>query len=152
MRDADRLFIAADEFEKLIRINVSGVMHSAQAAARAMFNHPPPLPFNPHKASSPDSASVPDEPPVNSAEALQKTRGSIVLIGSMSGRITNQGNPWTAYNASKAAVLQMARSLGCEWGAQGIRVNSISPGYIWTAYVFCLPSIYIFSDGTHLAV
>lgn len=128
--------ISADEFEKLIRINVSGVMHSAQAAARAMFNHPAPMPYNPHKESSPNSAFVPDDIPVHTVEALQKARGSIVLIGSMSGRITNQGNPWTAYNASKAAVLQMARNLGCEWAAQGIRVNSISPGYIWTPYVF----------------
>ena len=108
-------------------------MHTAQAAARAMFKYPPPLPYNPHKESSPESQSVPDYPPSGSVEAIQTTRGSIVLIGSMSGRITNQGNPWTAYNVSKAGVLQMARSLGCERASRGIRVNSISPGYIWTA-------------------
>lgn len=38
-----------------------------------------------------------------------------------------------AYNASKAGVLQLARNLAAEWGAYGIRVNTISPGYIVTA-------------------
>lgn len=38
-----------------------------------------------------------------------------------------------AYNASKAAVVQLARNLASEWGAHGIRVNTISPGYIVTA-------------------
>ncbi|KAF8809127.1 NAD(P)-binding protein [Phlegmacium glaucopus] len=58
--------------------------------------------------------------------------GSIIMIGSMSGSITNQGMHWTAYNTSKAAVLQMARSMACELGPKKIRVNSISPGYIYT--------------------
>jgi NAD(P)-dependent dehydrogenase (short-subunit alcohol dehydrogenase family) len=38
-----------------------------------------------------------------------------------------------AYNASKAAVIQLARNLAAEWGEHGIRVNTISPGYIVTA-------------------
>lgn len=36
------------------------------------------------------------------------------------------------YNASKAGVIQLARSLAAEWGQYGIRVNTISPGYILT--------------------
>ena len=40
-----------------------------------------------------------------------------------------------AYNASKAAVIQLARNLASEWGPHGIRVNTISPGYIVTAMV-----------------
>ncbi|KAL2142359.1 hypothetical protein VTI28DRAFT_1251 [Corynascus sepedonium] len=60
-------------------------------------------------------------------------RGSIVLIASMSGQIANRGLTCTAYNASKAAVQQMCRSLAQEWGAYGIRVNTLSPGYIRTA-------------------
>ncbi|KIK56124.1 hypothetical protein GYMLUDRAFT_174829 [Collybiopsis luxurians FD-317 M1] len=59
-------------------------------------------------------------------------KGSIVLIASMSGSITNHGHAWVAYNTSKSAVLQMARSMACELGAEGIRVNSLSPGHIYT--------------------
>ena len=39
----------------------------------------------------------------------------------------------SAYNASKAAVIQLGRNLAAEWGEHGIRVNTISPGYIVTA-------------------
>ncbi|ROV92809.1 hypothetical protein VPNG_09112 [Cytospora leucostoma] len=58
--------------------------------------------------------------------------GSIVLIGSMSGTVANKGLLCSAYNASKAGVLQLARNLAMEWGLSGIRVNTISPGYIVT--------------------
>lgn len=61
--------------------------------------------------------------------------GSIVLIASMSGTIANRGLICPAYNASKAAVIQLARNLAAEWGAYGIRVNTISPGYIVTKMV-----------------
>jgi NAD(P)-dependent dehydrogenase (short-subunit alcohol dehydrogenase family) len=62
--------------------------------------------------------------------------GSIILIASMSGSITNRGHPWTAYNTSKSAVLQMGRSLACELGPQRIRVNTLSPGHIYTKLVY----------------
>ncbi|KAF5352971.1 hypothetical protein D9758_007962 [Tetrapyrgos nigripes] len=58
--------------------------------------------------------------------------GSIVLIASMSGSITNQGDARVAYNSSKSAVIQMARSLACELAPLNIRVNSLSPGHIYT--------------------
>ncbi|KAL1989194.1 hypothetical protein VTN96DRAFT_3741 [Rasamsonia emersonii] len=61
--------------------------------------------------------------------------GSIVMIASMSGTIANKGLLCPAYNASKAAVVQLARNLAAEWGQYGIRVNTISPGYIVTAMV-----------------
>ncbi|KAH0537498.1 hypothetical protein FGG08_005716 [Glutinoglossum americanum] len=61
--------------------------------------------------------------------------GSIVLIGSMSGTVANRGLVCPAYNASKAGVIQLARNLAAEWGRHGIRVNTISPGYIVTAMV-----------------
>ncbi|KAF8630524.1 hypothetical protein AX15_002870 [Amanita polypyramis BW_CC] len=60
------------------------------------------------------------------------TNGSIILIASMSGSVTNKGMHWVAYNSSKAAVIQMGRSMACELGPKGIRVNTISPGYIYT--------------------
>ncbi|KAI3608831.1 sorbose reductase sou1 [Moniliophthora roreri] len=59
-------------------------------------------------------------------------KGSIILIASMSGSITNRDDAWISYNSSKSAVIQMARSLACELGRDGIRVNSLSPGHIYT--------------------
>ncbi|KAF8841182.1 NAD(P)-binding protein [Paxillus ammoniavirescens] len=58
--------------------------------------------------------------------------GSIILIASMSGSITNRDHAWVSYNSSKSAVLQMARSMACELGVKNIRVNSLSPGHIYT--------------------
>ncbi|KAH8588909.1 oxidoreductase [Bisporella sp. PMI_857] len=62
--------------------------------------------------------------------------GSMVFVASMSAHGSNKGIDTAAYNASKAAVVQLARSLAAEWGSRVgspvIRVNSISPGYIKT--------------------
>jgi len=58
--------------------------------------------------------------------------GSIVLIASASANIVNIPQLQTPYNASKAAVKHMAASLGVEWAKTGVRVNSLSPGYIMT--------------------
>jgi len=70
------------------------------------------------------------------AAGRQMTRfgnpGSIILIASMSGSVTNRDHDWVAYNTSKSAVLQMARSMACELGPSRIRVNSLSPGHIHT--------------------
>ncbi|KAF8341362.1 uncharacterized protein EI90DRAFT_2905810 [Cantharellus anzutake] len=58
--------------------------------------------------------------------------GSIIMIASMSGTVTNRDHKWVAYNTSKSAVLQMARSMACELGPEQIRVNTLSPGHIYT--------------------
>ncbi|RPA95616.1 NAD(P)-binding protein [Choiromyces venosus 120613-1] len=62
----------------------------------------------------------------------QGTGGSIVLIASISGHTTNFPQPQVSYNVSKAGVLMTAKSLAAEWGRYGIRVNTISPGYMDT--------------------
>ncbi|KAK7525603.1 uncharacterized protein IWZ02DRAFT_469183 [Phyllosticta citriasiana] len=68
--------------------------------------------------------------------------GSIVMIASMSGSLANRGLSCSAYNSSKSAVLQLSRSLAAEWGTYGIRVNTISPGYIVTSMVEELFKLY----------
>ncbi|KAF8198867.1 hypothetical protein K438DRAFT_1823861 [Mycena galopus ATCC 62051] len=100
LHSAEGLDYPAEDFRKVLDVNVSGVLFTAQAAGRQM-----------------ERLGIP---------------GSIVLTASMSGTITNPNQHWVAYNTSKSAVLQMARSLACELAPKGIRVNSISPGYIYT--------------------
>ncbi len=63
---------------------------------------------------------------------LSRKRGSIVNIASMSGSIVNRGLLQAHYNASKAGVVHLTRSLAMEWSDRGLRVNAISPGYTAT--------------------
>ncbi|KAJ4127131.1 hypothetical protein NW768_008757 [Fusarium equiseti] len=91
----------AADFDRILRVNVTGVFNTCKYAARILRE--------------------------------KNSHGSIVIIGSMSGNIANRGLSCTAYNSSKAAVQQMCRSVAQEWGQYGIRVNTLSPGYIRTA-------------------
>ena len=63
---------------------------------------------------------------------IKQKKGNIVNIGSNSGLIVDRPQPQASYNASKAAVHQLTKSLACEWAKFNIRVNAIAPGYVAT--------------------
>jgi NAD(P)-dependent dehydrogenase (short-subunit alcohol dehydrogenase family) len=63
---------------------------------------------------------------------VERKTGVIVNIGSISGSIVNRPQMQPGYNASKAAVHHLTRSLAAEWAPFNVRVNAISPGYIKT--------------------
>jgi NAD(P)-dependent dehydrogenase (short-subunit alcohol dehydrogenase family) len=79
------------------------------------------------------------------AHMLKAESGAIVNIGSMSGFIVNKPQAQSYYNASKAAVHHLTKSLAAEWGARGVRVNAVAPTYIETplnAFVKSDPAMY----------
>ena len=86
---------------------------------------------------------------------LKAKSGVIVNIGSMSGFIVNKPQEQCYYNASKAAVHHLTKSLAAEWGARGVRVNAVAPTYIATplnAFVKSNPRMYdAWIGGTPMA-
>jgi NAD(P)-dependent dehydrogenase (short-subunit alcohol dehydrogenase family) len=81
--------------------------------------------------------------------------GAIVNIGSMSGFIVNKPQEQCYYNASKAAVHHLTKSLAAEWSARGVRVNAVAPTYVTTplnAFVKNNPKMYdAWIGGTPMA-
>lgn len=114
-----------DDFEKTININLIGSFRMAQAVGREMIAATPSTEHGTF-ASPTNNLALPDR--------------SIILVASMSGSIVNYPQPQCAYNASKAGVVQLGKSLASEWSKYGIRVNTISPGYMDTV-MNSLPSL-----------
>lgn len=99
---SDAETMPAEEWRKVLTLNLDGVFYCAQAEARFM---------------------------------LEAGYGKIINTASMSAHIVNHPQHQAAYNASKAGVLHLTRTLAAEWADRGVRVNSISPGYTRTALV-----------------
>jgi len=63
---------------------------------------------------------------------LPRKSGSIINIGSISARVVNVPQKQAVYNTSKAGVVMLTQGMAVEWAPYGVRVNSISPGYMKT--------------------
>jgi NAD(P)-dependent dehydrogenase (short-subunit alcohol dehydrogenase family) len=64
---------------------------------------------------------------------VEQGQGAIVNMSSNSAVIVDRPQVQPAYNASKAGVAQLTKSLAAEWAPHRVRVNAIAPGYIDTA-------------------
>lgn len=91
--------LSLDDWERILRVNLTGTFLCCQAAGRIMRDQPP------------DSRNV---------------RGAIVTIASIASYLALAET--TAYGCSKAAVVALTKNLANDWASLGIRVNAIAPG------------------------
>ena len=64
---------------------------------------------------------------------VERKRGRVINIASISGMVSNQGIGGRSYETSKAAVIQFTRSVAADWAPHGVTVNAICPGGFMTA-------------------
>lgn len=103
-----------DCWRRLMGVNLDGAMYTAQAAANI---------FKRMKASGKEE---------------KNWAGNIVFTASVSAILVNIPQTQAAYNASKAAVVHLAKSLAVEW-VDFARVNCVSPGFIDTEILLVHP-------------
>lgn len=72
---------------------------------------------------------------------LKQGHGSIVNTASMSAHVVNRPQPQCSYNATKNGVIQLSKSLAIEWAKHGVRVNTMSPGYMGTDLTLSSPDL-----------
>ena len=100
----DNVDVPYETWKRVIDVDLNGAFLTAQAAAQIMREH--------------------------------GHGGSIIITSSLSGYNANFMNggptPVCAYGTAKAGISQMARYMGAGLAPFGIRVNSISPGYVWS--------------------
>lgn len=88
---------AMERFERIMAVNVTGVVHGINQAAKVM---------------------------------VPRKQGAILVTASTSGLRGDPGN--FAYNASKAAVINIVRAAACDFGSHNVRVNAVAPGPVET--------------------
>jgi NAD(P)-dependent dehydrogenase (short-subunit alcohol dehydrogenase family) len=125
VRDRRGVFAAAEEIGALdILVNNAGIARNSPAAETAPEEWLEVLDINLNGVWWCSQAF--------GRKMVARGKGAIVNIGSMSGLIVNKPQPQAAYNASKAAVHALTKSLAAEWATTGVRVNAVAPGYIGT--------------------
>jgi len=112
-----------ENYSKVMRTNVDGVFNCARAAGLVW------------RRQKQQGTTVDGQP------LTGYTYGSFIATASISGHIANIPQLQAPYNASKAAVIHLVKSLAVEWVGFA-RANSVSPGYIKTEISnFCSPEV-----------
>jgi NAD(P)-dependent dehydrogenase (short-subunit alcohol dehydrogenase family) len=75
----------------------------------------------------------------HAVRAMRAHGGSIIVTGSPTG-LNGEGNQFTAYSSSKAGMHGMARAVATAYASDGIRVNTVVPGYTETSLVTAISS------------